>query len=345
MQGTGFYNRHARIQANGGAFGLPMIARAFEDIKLGDRPLAIADFGCAQGRNSMAAMRCAIREIRSRIGPEVPITIVHTDQPENDFRSLFMLLRDSDESYLRVDALVFASAIGRSFYEQIFPPSSILFAWSAFAVHWMSGSPVSSAGHIWTRLTQPEIRRRFADRSAADWRLFLSHRARELQPGGKLVVVQPCLEEGQPTVFPTLMPWVQAELETMASDGTLRPTELARMTILQYERHPFDVRAPFAGGEFMGLYIKEESLHSFPDPFWNEYLADRDSEALADHYVHFFQAPFQPSLLAALDDDRDADFRHAFVSRLEARLRGRIISEPMCLLTPLVVHAVLLEKS
>ena len=345
MQGTGFYNRHATIQANGGAFGLPMIAQAFADMKLGNLPLTIADFGCSQGRNSMAPMRSVIREIRSRMGPEVPISIVHTDQPENEFTSLFRFLRDSEESYLRSDALVFASAVGRSFYEQIFPPSSITMGWSSFAVHWMSGSPVSSAGHVWTRLAPPEVRRRFAERCAADWRLFLSHRARELQPGGNLVVVQPCLEEGRPTVFPTLMPWIQAGLETMGNNGTLRATELARMTILQYERHPSEVRTPFDGGEFMGLHLEEDSVNCLPDPFWDEYLADRDREALADRYVHFFRAPFQPSLLAALDDDRDADFRGTFVSRLEAGLRQRIISEPLRLLTPMAVHAMLLGKS
>jgi hypothetical protein len=345
MLGGGFYNRHARVQANGGAFGLPLLAHAFESMKLHDRPLVIADFGCAQGRNSMVPIGSAVREIRARIGPEVPISVVHTDQPENDFRSLFTLLRDSEESYFRSDALLFPAAIGRSFYEQIFPPASIMFGWSAFAVHWMSSSPVSCAGHVWTRLTQPEIRQRFADRSAADWRLFLSYRARELRSGGNLVVVQPCVTEEQGSAFPTLMRWVQAELETLAAEGILRAAELARMTILQYERHPSEARAPFIGGEFMGLRIREDSVNSFPDPFWSEYLAEGDRDALAERYVHFFQAPFQPSLLAALDSDRDADFRHVFASRLEAGLRQRIVSEPICLLTPLAVHAMRLEKS
>lgn len=130
----------------------------------------------------------------------------------------------------------------------------------------------------------------------------------------------------------------------MGNEGTLRATELARMTILQYERHPSEVRTPFDGGEFMGLHLEEDLVNYLPDPFWDEYLADRDCEALADHYVHFFRAPFQPSLLAALDDDRDADFRCTFMSRLEAGLRQRIISEPLRLLTPMAVHAMLLRK-
>ncbi|MEQ1951892.1 hypothetical protein [Mesorhizobium sp. CN2-181] len=339
----GGYNERSRLQAGGGAHGLPVIARAFERMPLGDGPLTIADYGCAQGRNSLAPISATIAEIRARLGVDAPVSVVHTDQPDNDFATLFALLRDSEDSYLR-EPNVFASAVGRSFYEQVLPSESVTFGWCSYAIHWLSGAPVASAGHIWGRLTTGEIRRAFERRSADDWRMFLTHRAAELQPGGCLVVVQPSMPGHEPSTFPMLMGWAQAELDAMAEDGTLRRSEAARMTVLCYERYPADVRAPFADGDFRGLVLVEDFLNDLPDPFWGAYQATGDAETLADKYVGFFQAPFRPSLLAALDPDRDAGFRKAFSDRLETGLRNRILAEPQPLMTPLAVHVSLIQK-
>lgn len=344
MQGGAFYNERSRLQAGGSAHGLPALAQAFDDMPLDGQPLVIADYGSAQGRNSFVPVGAAISEIRARRGAGVPISVVHTDQPENDFSALFALLRDSPDSYLRNDPNVFASAAGRSFYEQVLPSGSVTFGWSSFAIHWLSASPVAGAGHVWMRLTRPEIRRQFAERSAADWRLFLTHRAAELRPGGCLVVVQPTLPEHEPSTFPVMMEWAQAELQAMADDGMLREAEAARMSVLCYERYPADARAPFAGGDFAGLRLKADFVNDLPDPFWGPYQATGDAETLADRYIGFFQAPFQPSLLAALEADRDAAFRSAFTGRLEAGLRRRILADPQPLLVPLAVHTSLFQK-
>ena len=344
MQGGAFYNERSRLQAGGGAHGLPALAQAFEDMPLDGHPLVIADYGSAQGRNSFVPVGAAIGEIRARRGADVPISVIHTDQPENDFAALFALLRDSPDSYLRSDPNVFASAAGRSFYEQVLPSGSVTFGWSSFATHWLSASPVACAGHIWMRLTKPEIRRQFAERSAADWLLFLTHRAAELRPGGCLVVVQPSLPEDEPSAFPVMMGWAQAELQAMTDDGTLREAEAVRMSVLCYERYPADARQPFADGDFAGLRLKADFVHDLPDTFWGPYLEDGDREKLADHHLGFFQAPFQPSLLAALDADRDAAFRSAFTGRLAAGLRRRMVADPQPLLTPLAVHVSLIQK-
>ena len=47
--------------------------------------------------------------------------VVHTDVPDNDFTAMFRTLADDPDSYLKKDAATFASAVGRSFYEQILP--------------------------------------------------------------------------------------------------------------------------------------------------------------------------------------------------------------------------------
>lgn len=348
MEAGGFYNRHAVLQASAGARGLPLIERAFAAGSLAAVPsggfFTIADYGCAQGANSLAPVALALRLARGRIGAEAPVCVVHADQPGNDFGALLATLRDHPASYLKDDPNVFASCVGGSFYGALLPPGSVDHGWCSFAAHWLSASPRPAAGHVWPHMAAPAVRKRFATRSAADWTDFLARRARELKPGGSLVVVQPVLPAGAMTTFPVLMAWVQAELDAMADAGLIAPDERERMTILVYERRPEEVRAPFSAGSFEGLDLVAVTVEDSPDPFWPAYLADGDAAALADRHLGFFRAPFNPSLVAALDPGRDADFRAAFTARLEAGLRARMLAAPQPLLAPLDVHAALMTK-
>ena len=43
----------------------------------------------SQGKNSLAPMRAAIKALRTRLGPDHPIFVVHIDQAANDFNTLF----------------------------------------------------------------------------------------------------------------------------------------------------------------------------------------------------------------------------------------------------------------
>lgn len=349
MQGGGFYNDHAQHQAKGGAHGLPLIARAFEGMDFDGMalrgPVTLADYGSATGRNSLAPLGLALAEVRRRLGPDVPVSVVHTDQPGNDFTALFQLLRDDPDSYLRRDARTFASAVGRTFHEQVLPDGCVDFGWCSFAAHWMSHAPVMPTGHVWPRQTVPEVRAAFAAQAAADWRAFLAARARELKPGGALVVVQPSLPDAEPTTFPVLMPWVEAELDAMALGGVLTPEERGRMTILVFERTAAEARLPFADGVFAGLTLVAEEAREMPDPFWPAYAVDGDAAALADQHLGFFRAPFLPSLLAALDPGRDAAFRDAFTNRLMDGLGKRMRAAPQPLLSPMVILTGLYRKA
>ena len=118
MKGHGFYNEHSRPQQNADSLGLPLLERAVEELNVpqGAELAAVADFGAAQGRNSLEPMRLAVEKMRRRTTISTPIAVVHTDLPQNDFGSLFALVEDSPESYLRNVENVFALAAGKSFY-------------------------------------------------------------------------------------------------------------------------------------------------------------------------------------------------------------------------------------
>jgi hypothetical protein len=122
---------------------VPLLEQAAAAVPLPNapEPIVIADYGSSDGRNSLAPLAMAIRRLRERIGSERAVSVVHTDLPANDFTALFQTLASAPTSYLRDDPAAFASAIGRSFYQQILPSQSVTLGWSAWAVQWLSGPP------------------------------------------------------------------------------------------------------------------------------------------------------------------------------------------------------------
>ena len=90
MKGHGFYNEHSHPQQKADSLGLPLLERAVEEMTMphGAELAAVADFGAAQGRNSLGPMRLAVEKLRRRTAISTPIVVVHTDLPQNDFGSL-----------------------------------------------------------------------------------------------------------------------------------------------------------------------------------------------------------------------------------------------------------------
>jgi hypothetical protein len=133
MEAGGGYNRGSSVQTAGLSPAVPLFERAARTVPLANapEPIVIADYGSSQGRNSLGPMSAAIRALRGRTGRDRAISVVHTDLAGNDFSALFQTLADDPDSYLRDDSAIFASAIGRSFYEQILPSGTITLGWSS----------------------------------------------------------------------------------------------------------------------------------------------------------------------------------------------------------------------
>ena len=176
---------------------------------------------------------------------------------------------------------------------------------------------------LWpSHLTGAE-REPFARQADADWRAFLRHRAAELRPGGRLVVVVPVLDRDGSWGIGELAARTTAALREMVRDGALREAELARMVVPVYNRTAAELEAPFAD-RTLDLVVEAQSLDRTPDPLWQAYLASRDAAALADGYAGFVRAAFGPTLAGALDPDRSPDERGAFLARLEAGVSAHV---------------------
>ena len=191
MEGHGVYNRSSRVQAAGLSPAVPLLGHAARTVALSaaPQPIVIADYGSSEGHNSLDPLVVAISALRERVGPERAISIVHTDLPDNDFSALFRMLTTDPNSYLRGDPAIFTSAVGRSFYEQILPASSVTLAWSSWAIQWLSRVPAAIPDQVQVAYSRDAaVRAAFARQAAEDWGTFLVHRGCELRLGGRLVV-------------------------------------------------------------------------------------------------------------------------------------------------------------
>jgi hypothetical protein len=309
MKGHDFYNEHSRLQQTADTLGLPLLERAAQEVQLPPpgQVCTLADYGCAGGRNSLQPMRAVIETVRRRAGDRVPIAVVHTDLPTNDFNALFTLLDHSPESYLRGALSVFAYAAGRGFYEQNFPEATVSVGWNAAAVHWLSRTPCAVPGHIWTRPGDNPARKAWAEQSRKDWRHFLELRARELRPGGRLVVLDGLTDESGACGADGVMNLANAVLREMVSDGALQAAEYERMALPAYFRSIPEWEEPFRADDSPrsgALRLEALSRMPVPDCYSLELQRTGDAPAFGAAVAAYLRAFSETSLFGEPDAGR-----------------------------------------
>jgi len=328
MEGGGSYNLHARIPAGGGNLALPYLEEAARSVTLGpgSDPIVIADYGSSQGKNSLAPMRAAIRCLRTRVGSEWPITVVHVDQHANDFNTLFDVLYRDPERYSIDDPNVFPSAVGRSFYENVFPREQVDLGWCSYAAVWLSRVPALIPGHFVHLASTGDVRAAFDRQAVNDWRLFLSLRARELRHGGRLVVVLPGLSDDGVSGFEPLFNCANTLLGGLVHEGVISNEERTRMVLGTYARRRAQLLEPFsANGKFQSLSVEHCELFNLPDAAWADYQLDGNVHALVSRHSAFFRAIFVPSLASAISD---GGRRQVFADCLEQKLKQSLRERP-----------------
>jgi hypothetical protein len=330
MEGQGAYNRHAAQQAAGGTWALPLLEQAAKRVPLPppNTPAVIVDYGSSQGKNSLRAMQAAISVLRQRLDGQWPISVVHTDLPGNDFSSLFHTLEDDPDSYLRDQPAVFASAIGRSFYHRLFPENYVTLGWSAYAVLWPSRVPALIPGHFYSTRSTGDVLEAFNHQLAEDWRTFLSHRARELRPGGRLVILTPSRDSNGLHGTEELQDHANDVLATLVQEDFLSVAERERMVLTAHPKSLGDLMQPFAETDsFQGLRAEHCDVTPGPDPVWAAYESHRDPARLAAQHAAFFRITFGPTLASALDDRQNRVAM--FYDKLEQGLTRRVAAHPV----------------
>jgi S-adenosylmethionine-dependent carboxyl methyltransferase len=173
------------------------------------------------------------------------------------------------------------------------------------------------------------VRAEFERQAALDWEAFLTLRATELRPGGRLVVALPSLADDGSTAFAAIMDHANAVLSELVTAGLITAEERRRMTLASCPRRQRDLLAPFAKHkQFRRLLVEHCTTSVVADKAWDEYQLDKDAEALARKRAQFFRAIFVPSLAQALAPSRGPEERQAFGAALEAGLRRRLVDYP-----------------
>ena len=100
------------------------------------KPLRIADLGCAGGVNAIHLLRYVESILHENGQHLLPIEYYFEELPTSDFNELIRTIHSSNLS-----DQFYPMVIGKSFYEKLFPPSTIDVFLSYITLHWINDIP------------------------------------------------------------------------------------------------------------------------------------------------------------------------------------------------------------
>ncbi|MGI9407369.1 MAG: SAM-dependent methyltransferase, partial [Hyphomicrobiaceae bacterium] len=252
MKGGGYYSERTRgaKDAIDRASGMLLDAVAAIQPPPGGQAIRIADFGAADGGTSKETMFNVIKALKEHF-PDRQVQMTYTDLPSNDFSNLFknMLgLTGAEHNYLNEFDGVFLDACGIGFHRQLLPDASLDIGFSATAMHYISEKPCEIENHVHMVGAEGPALGAYADRAAEDWQNILLARAKELRPGGRLVILNFGKDEegrylgntGGVNMFNTF----DKHWRDMASDGRITGTEYVNASFSQFYRTKEEFCAP-----------------------------------------------------------------------------------------------------
>ena len=316
----------------------PLVLAAIAAMPDGGRaPFTMSDMGCADGGTSADMVRQALHAVRAKY-PQRAIRMVYTDQPRNDFNPIFQLVHGLDAAASPVAGLddIYVMASATSFHERILPADTLDLGFSATAMHWLSSTPCDIPDHVQAVGATGAALAAFAERGRRDWEAILLHRAAELAPGGRLVLVNFCRDEegrwlghtGGVDMFGTF----DALWRGVLAEGRITQAEYARMTFPQYYRSIAEFSAPLEDPESpvhrAGLRLEAIETRVVPCPYAAEFRRHGDAETFARAYVPTLQSWSQSTFFGALDPARPEAERRALVEDFYDAYRDLVRAAP-----------------
>ncbi|KAK4596889.1 hypothetical protein RGQ29_014788 [Quercus rubra] len=210
--------------------------------------IRIADLGCAAGPNTFVSVQNLIDAIVEKyhfLCPTSPLPefqVFFNDQDTNDFNSLFITL-PPDRKY-------FAAGVAGSFHYRLFPESSLHVVHTCYSLHWLSmlpkelndkNSPAWNKGRIHYTSAPEEVYKAYSTQFAKDSENFLNARAKELVPGGIMVILMSGISKGFPySEIPTGMMYdlLASSLMDMAREGLIAEDRVDSFNLPFYAASP-----------------------------------------------------------------------------------------------------------
>ncbi len=340
MKSGGYYSTRTKGAKDVIDKATPLVLNALEALDLGGepaRPVGLADFGAADGGTSMEMIGRVVAALHAKALGR-PVVLTYSDLPNNDFSQVFLNtqgLGTAGEHLKDIEGL-FVFGSGTSFYRQILPPGSLDLGFSATAMHWITGAPCPISDHVHAVGAKGAELAAFTERGMLDWATILRHRAHELVPGGRLVLVNFCIDEdgrylgntGGANMFDTFnMLW-----QRLRDRGTITAEEYRDTNFPQFYKTVEQFRAPLddADGPLRGMGLSLEHIETqiVPCPYKADYLTSGDLDAFAPALVGTLRSWSETVFMNGLNPARALAERRKIVDAFYASYEDEIRVAP-----------------
>jgi gibberellin A4 carboxyl methyltransferase len=336
MKGGGYYDQHSTAQLSSIQAVQDWIDDAVANLPLpaSPRPITVLDLGSSEGRNAVRLMAAIVAGLRRRTGQ--PLQTIYSDLASNNFNQLFANLEQARRDGLFA-AGVHPAAVGGSFYGPLLPPGTVHLATCFNAIQWLDQLPAvplpDSVGYRRPHparhgpAASPEATAAFTRQAEQDLLRFLECRARELVPGGKLLLASPG-DTDQARVGDGLYDVLNDACLDLVAAGRLERGQYERLTLPVYCRTVEELLAPLEREDspVRGAFAvdRAEALE-VPTPFLVEFRRGGDVAAYAGAYTGFLRAVSEPVVRAAFNQPQG---EVGTVEILYERVRARLLAEP-----------------
>lgn len=338
MKGGGYYSLATIGAKHVIDAATPLVLEAVSAMDLSDSAVfTMSDMGCADGGTSIDMVAEVLRTVREGY-PGIPLAMVYSDQPRNDYNALFRIVHGLTriESRLPLIEGLHVMASATSFYRRIVPANTLNLGFSATAMHWLSTKPGDISTHVQAVGAEGEDLARFAEQGRRDWETILLNRAAELVSGGRLVLANFCRDEagrylgetGGVSMFDTFRDiWL-----AFVAEGAIGRDEFVAMTLPQYYRDVAEFARPLEDADSpvheAGLRLERIETRVTRCPFAADFEKRGDAAAFAKAYIPTLRSWTESTFSGALDRARPRAERQAIIDRFYDSYEARVRAAP-----------------
>jgi cyclopropane-fatty-acyl-phospholipid synthase len=352
MKGAGYYDQHSGAQLSSIQALEDWVDDAVANLPLPSaaRPVTVLDLGSSEGRNAVQVMATVVAGIRRRT--RQPVQAIFSDLASNNFNQLFANLEEARRTGLLAGG-VYPAAVGGSFYAPLLPRGTVHLATSFNSIQWLDRLPaVPLPDHVAYRrplpcrpgrASSPEVTAAFRQQAEQDLVRFLECRARELVPGGKLLLASPG-DTDEVRVGDGFADVLNDACLDLVAAGRLGRAEYERLTMPCYFRTVDELLAPLerADSPVRGTFaVDRAQALEVPTPFVVEFWRGGDVAAYAGAFTGFLGAVSEPVVRAALHQQQG---QAATVECLYECIEARLLAEPERYLWRYIQVAALLTR-
>jgi len=260
-------------------------------------PYTFSDMGCADGGTSLELWRSVISQLRNRKG----------DSSQNDVH-----------------------------VTPILPKETLDLGFSATAMHWLRGKPSDISDHIHMVGARGDELDVFAKQASKDWETILLHRARELKPGGRLVLVNFCRDEAGGYLGATngvnMFDTFNGIWQQFVDDGVVTAQEYQAMTLPQYYNTVEEFSAPFEDTKSdvyqAGLRLESVDTARVACPFAEDFKTHGDAKRFAGEYLPTIRSWNESTFLGGLSSTREVAERLDIIENYYATYQALVEKNP-----------------